>query len=152
MPVPKEFHTASWIVVYDADPARDIETELDPDTCGKWMMYFAENEQDWVHDIITEAVESGACGEAKMSNPLNIMVYGGTGVACFYIVGTDEEQHRTLLSFMLEKGLFPHDGNGRLTDKPFKFDWQTAAGQYGDSFVPEIVLSDFVDLDTGEFL
>ena len=53
---------------------------------------------------------------------------------------------------MLERGLFPYDENGRLRNESFKFDWQTAEGQYDDSFVPEIVLSDYVDLDTGELL
>ena len=150
MPNVNEFNTMNWIVVYDPD--RDVESELEPDVCGKWMMYFSEDEQAWAHDMIEGAITSGACGSAKMSNSLNMMVYGGTGVACFYIVGTDDEQHKTLLSYMLDQGLFPHDADGRLCDEPFKFDWQTAAGQYGDSFVPEITLSDYVDLDTGEFL
>ena len=147
-----DFKTDFWHVFYDdtaANGALDNARGV-----GKWMLFFRGGESDWMEKVCRRAVESGACHEAKMSTPFQREQHGGTGVACFYIDGDSPEQHRRLLSHMLEEDLLERDGDGRLVDVDFKFDWQTAAGMYdGDSgYVPQIMLSDFVDLDTGEFL
>lgn len=37
----------------------------------------------------------------------------------------------------------------RLYNIAFKYDSRTSAGEYGEGFVTEIKLTDFIDLDTG---
>lgn len=149
-PVAETFSTPYWIVWHDA--RIDIEWALPESTCGKWMRQYEAQDSSWIYECIKAAVEDGACVEAKMSTPLQMEGYDGTGVACFYIDGSKPEQHRRLISFMLENDLFERDDDGYLLDAPFRFDWQTAAGLYGDDFVPEMTLGDFVDLSTGHFL
>ena len=55
---------------------------------------------------------------------------------------------------MLEENLFPYDEDGCLKDVDFKFDWQTREGMYDEDsgYIPQITLSDYVDLTTGELL
>ena len=146
--------TEAWDVYYHPAIAMD-DNLLPADTCGKWMYFFLEEERSCIEDICTRAVESGATYEAKMSTPYQMMVYGGdTGVACFYIDGSSDEAHQALLSFMLEENLFPYDEDGCLKDVDFKFDWQTREGMYDEDsgYIPQITLSDYVDLTTGELL
>lgn len=140
-------HTTHWVFAYDI--RKDIAKLLPENKCGKWMHVFEEKDYAQIMDIVIKSVDEDACSEAKLSSAYNMSMYDGTGVACFYIDGTKPEQHKRILQFMLNNNLFPYDDNGHLKDAPFKFDWQTRAGQYDDTFVPEIKLSDFVNLDTG---
>ena len=57
-----------------------------------------------------------------------------------------------MIAFMLEHGLVRKTKSGKLYNIGFKLDDQTRAGEYGTGFKARITLSDFVDLETGEFL
>lgn len=116
--------------------------EYDPNMVGKWM-YFFEN-KDFVDKICLEAVERGIVASAKFSNK-------PTGVACFYI-RNDLAAHKRVLSYFFEKHLIPKTKNGKFYNISFKFDSQTFAGEYGGKFCSAIRLSNFVDLETGEWL
>lgn len=130
-------------VYYDAG-----EEDTDPDTCGKWMYEF--DDYDLAEDLCTRAVENGVVSVAK-HNAFPDPRYPH-GICCFYIDGTDPDAHAEVIGFFLENNLVPRDQSGRLKDIPFKYDWQTRAGLYGDDFIPEITLGDFIDLDTGEWI
>lgn len=139
-----------WIYAYIA--GCDLEAALPDSTCGKWMHVFDTGEEDFAREMIELSISEGVCYEAKMSSPYSMSLHQGTGVICFYIDGSKPAQHEKLLQFMLDHDLFPEDDNGKLSNEPFKFDWQTREGQYDDDFVPEITLSDFVDLETRTLL
>lgn len=62
------------------------------------------------------------------------------------------EAHRGLLAWMIGHGLVGRTKAGRLFDIGFKYDEQTFAGEYGENFAARIRLSDFVDLETGQFV
>ena len=143
-------NTTHWVFAYDI--RKDIAELLPENKCGKWMHFFTGQNYDNVMDAVAKSVDEDICLEAKLSSFYNMSIHGGSGVACFYIDGTNTEQHQRLIRFMLDNNLFPYDENGYLKDEPFKFDWQTRAGQYDDTFIPEITLSDFVNLATGELL
>lgn len=134
-----------WHFVLNRDEAKDLGT----DTCGKWMSYF--DDFDFAADICRKAVESGAVVECKCTSRL-MLATRGSGVICFYVNGDDTQGHHKVLSFMMEHGLIRRTKSGRLYDIGFKFDSQTRAGEYGEAFVPKMTLSDFVNLETGEFL
>lgn len=54
---------------------------------------------------------------------------------------------------MLENGLIRKTKTGKLYNISFKFDTETYSGKYkGSGFSGKIRLSDFVDLETGEFI
>ena len=133
----------SW-VYYVGEGADDI----DRDRCGKWMWSF--DDYDLAEELCAKAVEDGVVAEAK-HNAYPDPRYD-SGICCFYLDGSDEEAHEAILGFFLENDMIPRDGSGRLADIPFKYDWQTRAGLYGDDFVPEMTLSDFIDLGTGEWI
>jgi hypothetical protein len=121
---------------------------FDEDKVGKWMYEF--DDYDLAQELCERAVEDNIVIEAK-HNAYPDPRYAH-GICCFYIEGDDTEAHEAVISFFIQNDMIPHDPSGRLEDIPFKYDWQTRAGLYGDDFVPEITLSDFIDLDTGEWL
>lgn len=125
----------------------DGSEDLSPDTCGKWMYEF--DDYGLAHDLCEKAVEGGIVSEAKHNAYPDIRY--PHGICCFYIDGNDTEAHEEVLSFFMDNDMIPRDEHGKLKDIPFKYDWQTRAGQYDDDFIPEITLSDFIDLDTGEW-
>lgn len=135
--------------VYYADTARI--RSLVPKRCGKWMHFTGDF--DHAEELVREAVLTGAVICAKRGTPYQMrMTDNVSTVCCFYLNGDDAEAHRRALRFMLEHDLVPKSSAGRLANVPFKYDEQTRAGEYGDRFRPRVTLSDFVNLDTGEFL
>ena len=116
---------------------------LDSHKCGKWM-YFFENKQ-FVSNICKKAIQNNIVVESKHSN-------AETGVSCFYINWDDICAHKKVLEFFLSKNLIKRTKAGKLYNISFKFDYQTRAGNYGDSFNPEIKLDQFIDLYTGEWI
>ena len=112
------------------------------------MSFFSDVE--YMAGICRDAVFQGACIECKHSHPMAVQM--GSGVACFYVNGGDKAAHRRLLAWMLEHDLIRRTKSGRFYNIGFKYDAQTIAGEYGDAFTPKIVLSDFVDLETGLFV
>lgn len=70
-------------------------------------------------------------------------------VICWY--STDEKEDLSKLAeFLVKNGLVQITKAGKLYNISFKYDSQTRSGQYGDSFVAQIGLADFIDLDTGK--
>lgn len=136
-----------WLYYIDEVRAK----KLDPHRCGKWMYITADFE--YAEELVREAVVTGVVAEAKCSTEDGMALSPhGTGVCCFYLNGDDIEAHHRAIEFLLSHDLVRRTKAGRLHNVSFKFDDQTRAGEYGDGFQAKIRLSDFVDLDTGEFL
>ena len=136
--------TAFWYYYVNLDR----EKGLDRHKCGKWMHFFTD--LDFAEDICRRAVLEEAVAECKHNAPGNFHE-GGQGVICFYLNAGDFDAHRRVLAFMLENDLIRKTKKGKLFDIAFKLDDQTRAGEYGPNFKPTIKLSEFVDLETGEF-
>ncbi len=134
MQVLKQF---GWIF-YVADNA-----QFDENKVGKWMYFF--NDADYVAHLCEKAVRDGIVKESKHSN-------APKGVACFYLHGDDLEAHKRVIGYFMDNDLIEKTKTGRLHNISFKYDRQTRAGEYGDSFHSDIRLEQFVDLNTGEFL
>lgn len=134
-----------WVFYMDLDHV----VELRGDQVGKWMCFFTD--ADWMAGICSAAVLEGACAECKHTHPATLEAQG-SGVACFYVNGDDREAHRRLLGWMIRHDLVRRTKKGKLYNIGFKYDTQTLAGEYGTTFAPKIVLSDFFDLETGEFV
>lgn len=118
-------------------------TEFDDTKVGKWMYFFKD--RDFVSGLCKKAVEDGIVSEAKHSDQAD-------GVACFYLNCDDTEGHKRVISYFLEKDIIQKTKSGRLYNISFKLDTQTLAGEYGDDFKSNITLSDFIDLNTKEWL
>lgn len=124
------------------------EEKLEKQKCGKWMYFFED--QAFAQQICEAAIESGACYECKCTNMEEQMV--DTGVICFYLNGDDIANHIRVIRFMLDHDLIRKTKTGRYYNNSFKFDDQTRAGEYGADFEGKIKLSEFINLDTGEFI
>ena len=126
----------------------NAEIKFDPDKCGKWMSFFKD--QQFAIDNCEKAIEEKVCEECKCSD-LKCRD-DSTGVICFYLESDDLEKHKAILQFMINNNLIRKTKTGKLYNISFKFDRQTKAGEYGDSFQGEIKLARFVDLNTGEWI
>ena len=122
---------------------------LDERRCGKWMFYF--NDIEFADEVCHKAALGRVVAECKHSSS-RAVIESGSGVACFYLNSDDDEGHRRVIAFMLEHGLVRKTKSGKLYNIGFKLDDQTRAGEYGTGFKARITLSDFVDLESGEFL
>lgn len=138
----KEIRTRGWYWFLSGR-----EEELDPEKCGKWMHFFAD--QDFAIDICRKAIQEGVCRECKCSD---LDLQGPSGVICFYLNGDDIENHKRVIEFMLRNNLIRRTKAGRLYNESFKFDNQTRAGEYGADFEGKIKLEQFIDLETGEWI
>lgn len=136
---------AYWYYYVNLDRSKG----LDSHRCGKWMHFFFD--LDFAEDICKRAVLEGAVAECKHNAPGNF-TEGEPGVICFYLNSDDLDAHRRVLAFMLGNDLIRKTKKGKLSDIGFKLDDQTRAGEYGPDFTPTIKLSEFVDLESGEFL
>ncbi|MCR4726303.1 MAG: hypothetical protein K5753_03690 [Clostridia bacterium] len=117
--------------------------KLDTHKTGKWMYFF--NDVKFASKICSSAVENKIVVEAKHSNSTN-------GVCCFYLNCDDDFVHRKTISFFLDNNLIKRTKDGKLYNLSFKLDDQTRAGQYGDDFKSDIKLSNYINLETGEFI
>ncbi|WOO87901.1 hypothetical protein RZE82_02950 [Mollicutes bacterium LVI A0039] len=116
---------------------------------GKWMYFFRLEDVDFVEKICRESVECSVVSSAKHTSKESS---SATGVACFYIDGQNEEQHKDVLNYFLTKNLIPRNKNGNYRNIAFKFDVETRRGNYKDTFEAKLNLSDFVNVKTGEFI
>lgn len=116
---------------------------LDEKKVGKWMHFF--NNVEFAEEVCSKAIASDVCVESKHSDAVE-------GVCCFYLNGDDIEAHKRVIRFFIENGLIRKTKAGKLYNISFKYDAQTDAGQYGENFVAEIKLDQFVDLATGKFI
>lgn len=110
---------------------------------GKWMYFFGD--KDRVKKLCKNAVNSGVVSEAKHSN-------APSGVACFYLEYDDIATHKKVINFFLQNDMIQRTKSGKLYNISFKLDDQTRVGEYGDKFHGKITLSNFLNLNTGEWL
>lgn len=129
---------------YSTDKAKLLEMHK----CGKWMYFF--NDQEFAMSVCEKAIEENICYECKCTD----MELTGfkTGVICFYLNGDDIDNHHRVIQFMMDNKLIQKTKTGRLYNISFKFDDQTRAGKYGSGFEGTIKLTQFIDLDTGEWI
>lgn len=111
--------------------------------CGKWMCFF--NNKEFISKICEDAIKKGIVQECKHSDD-------NKGVSCFYLDWDDIKTHKKILLYFIENNLIQKTKSGKLYNISFKLNMQTRAGVYGDDFKAIIKLSDFVDLNTGEWL
>lgn len=130
---------ANWIFYLNKEQA---ETELSREKVGKWMYFFTD--KDFASKICENAVANNVVCEAKHSIDDN-------GVCCFYLNGDDIVRHKKVIQFFIDNGLIKKTKTGKLYNISFKYDRQTKDGIYGDSFVGEIKLENFLDLETREW-
>lgn len=134
-----------WSFYFDTE----LAPALDKSRCGKWMFYF--NDIEFAEEVCRKAAIEKVVAECKHSS-FESVIENGRGVACFYLNLDDAEAHRRVIAFMLEHGLVRKTKAGKLYNISFKLDDQTRPGEYGTDFKARITLSDFVDLESGEFL
>lgn len=119
------------------------DVQLDRDKCGKWMYFFSDKK--FVAKICEDAVKKNIVKELKHTDD-------ETGVACFYLNCDDIDTHKKIILYFIENNLISRTKSGRLYNISFKLDNQTRAGEYGDEFKSDIKLSNFVNLNTGEWI
>lgn len=132
-------------------------SELIEDKVGKWMYFFKESDNvNYVKKLCADAVEQGIVSEAKHTNPdsFGLNPYGSddSGVCCFYLNCDDIDRHKKVLSYFIKNNMIQKTKTGKLYNISFKLDNQTRAMEYGDKFKGKITLSDFIDLETGEWI
>lgn len=124
------------------------ENLLEKHKCGKWMYFFED--QKFAQQICQKAIEEKVCYVCKCTDMEITMT--PTGVICFYLNGDDMENHKRVISFMINNNLIRKTKTGKLYNNSFKFDDQTRAGEYGADFEGKIKLDKFINLQTGEFI
>ena len=120
----KKVSNAYWVYYVNEAEAK----KFDDSKVGKWMYFFKDN--DFAAKICEKA----------------------DGVCCFYLHFDDKEAHKRCITYFLENGLIRKTKAGKLYNISFKLDDQTRNGEYGDGFVSEIKLANFVNLETGEWI
>lgn len=130
---------------------------LDPQKTGKWMYFFDGNAKiSYISKLCSDAVKQGIVGEAKHTNPntFGINPHGtpNSGVCCFYLNYDDIAGHKRILTYFLENNMIRKTKTGKLYDISFKLDSQTIQGEYGSDFKGVLKLSNFIDLNTGEWI
>lgn len=147
-----KIHTdIAWIYYIGDNP------NFDRDKVGKWMYFFKKDDDiDFISKLCSNAVEQEIVEEAKHTNPdsfgLNPFGTKDSGVCCFYLNYDDIEAHKRILSYFIKNNMIQRTKTGRLYNIPFKLDNQTRAMEYGEDFNAKISLSDFIDLNTGEWI
>ena len=110
-------------------------------------MYFFDD-QKFAMNICEKAIKEKVCYECKCADLEKQMT--PTGVICFYQNGDDIDNHKRIISFLLNNNMIRRTKTGKLYNISFKFDDQTRAGEYGADFEGKIKLSQFIDLNSGE--
>ena len=118
-----------FVIVYNSE-----SDQLDEKRSGRWIYFSKDSELG--SSLARSAVRKNIVAEAKYMR-------SGAGPVSFYLNADDRENHRTLISWFLEKDLLPKDREGNLREQRFIPDSGAVIGR-------DIVLSDFVDLATGK--
>jgi len=119
------------------------DINFDNEKVGKWMYFF--NNGDFAAQICKDVIERGVVSESKHTD-------ADEGVACFYLNYDDIAAQKRIITYFLENALIKKTKAGRFYNISFKLDNQTLSGEYGDKYNAQIKLSQFIDLDTGEWL
>lgn len=141
----------AWIY-YIGDTSKFIEGKV-----GKWMYFFKSSDDiDYIKKLCSDAVELKIVTEAKHTNPnsFGLSPFGtaNSGVCCFYLNCDDTEGHKKVLSYFIKNNMIQRTKTGRLYNISFKLDNQTRAMEYGEQFHSNIKLSNFINLDTEEWI
>ncbi|MCR5768669.1 MAG: hypothetical protein K6G45_09285 [Lachnospiraceae bacterium] len=139
----QELHIPGWFY-YVLD---DLAPKFNPNKVGKWMYFYKGTDGfEFTKKMCKLAIESKITFEAKISdNPFQ-------GVSCFYTEIDDLKTHKKIISFFLEHNMIRKTKTGKLYDISFKLDSQTTAGQYSSNFNSELKLSEFINLNTAEWI
>lgn len=124
-----------WVYYFNEEK----NNELNLEKCGKWMVFYKH--MDYAAQICKKAIEENIVLECKHN--------ADDGVACFYIEFDDIASHKRVIQFFLENGLIPKTKLGKLYNISFKLDMQTRACEYGERFMAQLKLEDFINLTTG---
>lgn len=135
----KVLSNISWVYYVNEEAA----SKLKNNKVGKWMYFFVG--KDFAETICKNAVEHQIVAEAKHSN-------APEGVCCFYLNCDDIAAQKLCIKYFVNNGLIRKTKTGKLYNISFKLDSQTLDGEYGTEFHPNIKLSDFVNLETGEWV
>ena len=122
---------------------------FDDNKIGKWMFFFKDI--NLASELCEKAIETHSVYSCKHSD-IPRMIANGQGVACFYLNIDDFDQHKKILSFMMENNMINKTKLGKLYNISFKLDSQTKAGEYGSDFEGKLKLEKLVNLSTGEFI
>ena len=125
---------ANWIFFINKEEARKLSKEK----AGKWMYFFSDIA--FADEICQKAVANDIVCEAKYS-----IEDRDKGVCCFYLNGDDVLGHKKVIQFFLDNQLIQKTKTGKLHNISFKYNRQTKDGIYGDAFVGEIKLDNFLD-------
>ncbi len=109
--------------------------------CGKWISYYKET--SFAKEIINKALEQNVVRYAKHTK-------GASGVICFYVSGSNLEDHYRIISFMLDNNLIRLTKDISYFDISFKFNGQSWSKEYGNYFEGLLRLSDLIDLNSGQ--
>lgn len=135
----KVLSNISWVYYVNEEAASKFKS----DKVGKWMYFFVG--KDFAETICKNAVEQHIVAEAKHSN-------ASEGVCCFYLNCDDIAAHKRCITYFIENDLIRKTKTGKLYNISFKVDTQTRDGKYGSDFQPNIKLTDFVNLETSEWI
>lgn len=128
------------------------------DSCGKWIHFFSKSNYHFVKEVCVRAIKENVVTTTKHSSfekeslPNPLSTNKDTGVICFYIDGTSDECHKRVLKYMIKNDLIQRTKTGKLFNIAYKFDSQTLNNEYGDDFIAQTKLDNYVDLETGKLL
>jgi hypothetical protein len=132
-----------WLVMTDGHRL------FNKDEDGKWMLFGSSEDAmfSFVHYLF-DMIKNNVIRIGKVDT----LMVNGTTAFIIYVNSNDIESQKKVLKYLIEHDLIRCTKTGKLYNISFKFDRQTRLGEYGDKFNSEIKLSDFVDLNTGEFI
>lgn len=140
----EKYITSGWLVCKQRGPhERSIYSNQ-----GKWLCFFEKNAINYIIQTSEEAIKT----EVTMLTKFTDVRYQDSGVLCIFCDGTNENQHKKILKFMLDKNLIPRNKNGNYRNIAFKFNEQSYNREYKQKFKAKISLSTFVDSKTGKFI
>lgn len=133
-----------------SDKKQDVVSVLD----GCIARYYGENGNDydfsavgaWIVPFSNAMVAENICKAAISDTVVAACARdrADAGFLYFYVDGTSEADHRTLIEWLLQKNMLPRDENGAYMDLPYFYDIQTRTDD-----APDSRLSDFMDLQNG---
>lgn len=135
--------TVSKDKVWTRYVAENANTAFVKSQVGKWEAAFNDRFEAGV--MCKEAVETGLVAEARHRSALR-------GTIAFYLNSTDIERHKKVLAYFKDHGLLRRTKNGNYADLPFKLIYPADVNEFGNQAKADILLSQFMNLETGEFL
>lgn len=124
---------------------------LDKEKSGKWMFFYELKDMDFAEKICFNAVKNGIVNEAKYQFKKR-RENEKEGVVCFYLNMDDMETHKKIIFYMMQNNLIRKTKLGKYYNISFKLNTQTQAGEYGNNYKSDVKLSNFINLETGEWL